>query len=147
MTDEQKKEVEQVVLPGSNIKSNSEYISPDIEKSIRKKTVSTVVLNESSEIKCPSYLIDLSSLDGVMACVMTAIRGMLSADGSGDTTIYIKLRTGILEIGNGDAYRLYKLLDIFVSTVFKGDCKVYKNTNGKFKKYKPFDVSGVRLDL
>lgn len=139
---------EEVVLPGSNLEVNSEsYLSPDVEKAITKKHVGTVVLKESSEIKYPSYLIDLSTLDGVMACVMTALRGMLSPNGDGDTTIYVKLRTGIIEIGNGESYKLYKLLEIFINTVFMGKCKVYKNTDGKFRRHKAFDVSGIRLDL
>lgn len=140
---------EMVQLPGQNIDEEkaSKYLSPDIGSTIEKKHISTVVTKETSDIKYPSFLVDFSELDSIMPCVMSALRGLLRKDGTGDTTLYVKIQSGILEIGNAKANDLYRLLELYISTLFGDKCKVYRNKDGKFKRNKIFDVNGIRLGL
>lgn len=152
VNDEQTK-AESVILPGASEGVKEDLISPSIDEALAKKRIDTVIVKETNEIKVPSYLVDISNLASMMPCAMTALKALVNSGNRDDTSedseveVYCKTRTGIFDIGTGNRYEMHALLNKYTSVAFGEECKVYRNLDGKFRKLKARDVSGIRLDI
>ena len=115
-----------------------------IEVSLSSKKIKNTLINDSSTVKIPSYLIDLSDVV-ITEATLKALKGLL--DGSG-TAVYIKSSTGqVVLVGYGEDYKLYTLLDELIGILYKGKVKIYKNLGKGFKQVSLTDTSSIRLNL
>ncbi len=115
-----------------------------IEVSLSSKKIKNTLINDSSTLKIPSYLIDLSDVV-ITEATLKALKGLL--DGSG-TAVYIKSSTGqVVLVGYGEDYKLYTLLDELIGILYKDKVKIYKNLGKGFKQVSLTDTSSIRLNL
>lgn len=115
-----------------------------IEVSLSSKKIKNTLINDSSTLKIPSYLIDLADVV-ITEATLKALKGLL--DGSG-TAVYIKSSTGqVVLVGYGEDYKLYTLLDELIGILYKDKVKIYKNLGKGFKQVSLTDTSSIRLNL
>lgn len=122
----------------------SELYTDGIEDALQSDKIKNVLLNDNTEIKVPSYMIDMSNIE-ITESALLAIKGLL--DGKG-TAVYIKESSGmVILVGYGEDYKLYSLLDDLISLLYNGKCKLYKNNGKGFKLVNNMDVSSIRINL
>ena len=144
-TEEIKDKTEEIKLPTLGVGNKEELISTDISEELKKGTVGTVLLKEESSVFTPSYLLDMTDVGDIMPSTLDAIQTMIYKEG--DTAVYMKNGEHIGIIGYGDGHELYSMLETFVSNVYSGRCKIYKNNGDSFRRLKNTDVGSIILDI
>lgn len=135
-------EAEQVVV--GNVDSSS-LETIDIEPTLMQETIRSIAAHEIPDFEVPSYMLDMSELDGKLT--ESSLKALDSMLPGGDTAVYIKVRESCFLVGRGDGAVLYQILDVFVAKVYGPDCRLYKNTGAGFIELKPTDIAGIRLDI
>lgn len=133
-----------IILPNMNNNVEDALLTDGIEQEIQSESLKNVLVEETDEVKVPSYLIDMSQICLTKASFM-AIKGLLAG---GNTYVYILDQSGAIHlIGSGDDYILYTVLENILRASFEDKCKLYKNNGKGFKPLETFDVTSVRLNL
>lgn len=133
-----------VILPNMDNNTKDDLLTDGIVQEIQSESLKNVLVDETDEVKYPSYLIDMSEVCLTKAS-FAAIKGLLAGGG---TYVYILDQSGSVHlIGSGDDYVLYTVLENILRTTFGDKCKLYKNNGKGFKPLEIFDVTSVRLNL
>ena len=133
-----------IILPNMENNTEDQLLTSGIVEEIQSESLNNVLVDETDEIKAPSYLIDMSEIC-ITKASFTAIKGLLAGGG---THVYILDQSGKIHlIGSGDDYVLYTVLENILRVAFGDKCKLYKNNGKGFKPLEVFDVTSVRLNL
>lgn len=122
---------------------NSDLRTVGIQKALVADELKNVLLRESTDVKVPSYMLDITNIE-IAEAALLAIKGLLPG---GNTAVYMKNGSSIVMVGSGDDYVLYTVLEEVLKEMFNSKCKVYKNNGNGFKPIGKLDVSSVRLNL
>lgn len=135
---------------GVNNNGYSELFTEGVVEAISGEYVKEALLDQSSDIKVPNYIIDFGDITDITGSQMLALTSMIS-DGtpSKATCIYGKTLKGFFELGDADSFKVDELLPLVISKILGDGARVIKDfipgVGGKV--IKPFDNTMIRLRL
>ena len=140
----------EVALPSIEIQQSDEQaklMSDNIASELSKPTIKTIRIKEDIEIDPLNFVIDLSCVDTVTVLQKDVLKSLISS--SGDASIYLYKKQGLIKIGVGKRFELERLFPIIKNAVFNDEIKVYKNLNkgGEIEEINTKDITNYRLNL
>lgn len=137
-----------VALPNTSNAVEANYTGVEMaRKGIADKTVKEVVLPEDSEVKIPSYLVDLRNVSALHRMAIDSIKSLVRnrATEVYEIPVYMYVKDKVVLIGYGKAHTLYSTLRSMCELQFNAN--VYLNTTGTFQTVTPETIFGLKLDL